>query len=151
MFSVKKCLDCQVSNPPRLPMVVFRQLHDLPDPLPHGEHYDDFDSVYETETTEVHRPSLSFQKLYKGHGMPLDPSAQTAKNANLVLQYEDCSKWRVVHSKHKLKSATRENVVKAIESLLYSCGSVLHIDGIELKVVFMMYIGGAISHVKTQC
>ena len=45
-------------------MVVFRQIHHLPDPMPRGEHYDDFDSVYGTETTEAHRPPLSFEKLY---------------------------------------------------------------------------------------
>lgn len=113
-------------------MEVFKELHHSGDPVPHGDHYDDFESVYGTDTAEEHRPSLKKAPKVKGHGMPINPTTQTAKNANLVLQCEDCLKWQVVESKP---------VIKEIESLMYTCGSVFqNIDGHEntcLRGVFV--------------
>ncbi len=81
MFSVKKCLsdECKVCTPPRLPIDVFKSLHHLPDPQPRGsDHYDDFESLYGTETSEVYRPSLQSKRI-KGHDVPFSPSTQHAK------------------------------------------------------------------------
>ncbi len=87
MFSVKKCgkNDCHICGTPRLPTDVFSELSHLPDPIPDGEHYKAFDMVYGTETNEIHMPSLK-DKLSKGHGLPFDPSAQTAKNTKVLIK-----------------------------------------------------------------
>ena len=57
MFSVKKSKTSScVCKPPRLPVDVFDLLFHLPDPIPDGEHYKDFKSLYgKVETTEEHR------------------------------------------------------------------------------------------------
>lgn len=127
-------------GPPRLPLEIFKGLHHLPDPVPRGDHYDDFDSLYGIETTEKHRPSLHTKKM-KGHGMPFSPSTQTARNPDLVIQCKECMKWRVVYSKRKLKPADKNTVTTEVEQLMYSCGSVFQdIDGYEdtfLNVVFV--------------
>ena len=122
-------------------MEVFKELHHLPDPVPCGDHFKEFESVYGTETSEEHRPSLKNTTKIKGHGMPFSPTTQTAKNAGIVLQCEECLKWRVVYSKRKLNPATRVKVMREVERLLYTCGSVFQeIDEYEsscLKDVFV--------------
>ncbi|XP_022291953.2 uncharacterized protein LOC111103178 [Crassostrea virginica] len=61
-FTVWKCgaSDCKICDPPRLPVDVFSQLHNFPDPVPgDGEHYKEFSKVFGTETTEEYCPSFS--------------------------------------------------------------------------------------------
>jgi hypothetical protein len=73
--------------------------------------------------------------------MPFNPTTQTAKNAGLVLQCEECLKWRMVHSKHKLKPAVKAKVTSEIESLMYTCGSVFQdIDGHESSCLKDVYV-----------
>ena len=76
-FSVKKCeeLDCNVSSFPRLPSHIFQDLYHLPDPVPRGEHYEAYDDICGTGTSEEHRPSLKENKQ-KSHGMPFSPTVQ---------------------------------------------------------------------------
>ena len=83
MFSVKKCdqLQCQICDVPRLPPSIFNELHNLPDPVPKGEHYVPFGDLYGTNKTEEHRPSLKEVKV-TSHGMPFSPTAQFAKNTD---------------------------------------------------------------------
>ena len=76
MFSVKKCDDvsCPVCLPPRLSNEVFWNLSHLPDPVPNGDHYQIFEELYGSVTTELHLPSLR-EKEAKGHNIPFSPSA----------------------------------------------------------------------------
>ena len=80
MFTVKKCDDisCPVSLPPRLSNEVFSPLSHLLDPVPNGDHYQTFEELNGSVTTESHLPSLR-EKEAKGHKIPFSPSAQTAK------------------------------------------------------------------------
>lgn len=75
-FSIKKCgsTTCSIYAPPRLPAEVFETLHHLPDPVPDvsGEHYQEFETLYGTCTTEKYCPSL-VEKSKKSHGMPFNP------------------------------------------------------------------------------
>lgn len=105
MFSVKKCGSdsCLWCQKPRLPGEIFQTLHHLPDPTPQGEKYLDFKSLYGTDTSEIFRPSLS-QSEQRGHGMPFSPSAQYAKSVGVVLQCDECQKWRVIYSKTVLSA-----------------------------------------------
>ena len=81
MFSVKKCLS--FCAPPRLPMDVFNTLHHLPDPQPRGsDYFDNFDSLYVTKTTEVHRSSLQSKRIYD---VPFSPSTKRAKVAGIIV------------------------------------------------------------------
>lgn len=133
----------QYAVSPRLPVEQFKKLHHLPDPVPGGEHYDDFESLYGTETIEDHRPLLKAAPKVKCHGMPFNPSTQRAKNANLVPSVWRMFKMasRALHSKHKLKPEVKDKVVREVESLMYTCGSVFQlIDGNDdtcLREVFV--------------
>ena len=91
MFSVKKCDDisCTVCLPPRLNNDVFSTLSHLPDPVPNGDHYKSFNDIYGSTASEYHLPSLH-EKEAKGHKIPFNPSAQTAKNTVILLICEEC-------------------------------------------------------------
>lgn len=105
MFSVKKCAtsSCTLCKPPRLPPDVFQSLHQIPDPVPQGDRYQDFATLYGTNTSKQHRPSLTKDDSSKSHGMPFSPTAQYAKNVKTVVQCEECSKRRLIYSKSSLK------------------------------------------------
>ena len=79
----------------------------------------------QVDTTEEHRPSLKGRDLPKGHGCPFNPSAQTAKNVGSVIQCEECEKWRCLHAARKLTRKTRDELEAHLDTILYSCGSVL--------------------------
>jgi hypothetical protein len=116
MFSIKKCKDtqCKYHLPPVLDEELFDSLHHLPDPIPSGERYmyisivayvlncqdalydivcdsllryKPFSEVYGSETTEKHRPSLlATRGSASGHGMPFNPTKQTALNVDVSLK-----------------------------------------------------------------
>ena len=82
MFSIKKCgkADCCICTPVRLPSSVFEQSHFIPDPVSDSgkEHYLPFSELYETQTTEKHRPSLQEKSTSGSHGIPFNPTSQHA-------------------------------------------------------------------------
>ena len=110
MFSVKKCKTSScVCKPPRLPVDVFDSFFHLPDPIPDGEHYKDFKSLYgKVEISEEHRPSLK-EVENKSSRMPFTPTAQFAKNASTVIQCHECDKWRLIYCKNVLNSREKLN------------------------------------------
>ena len=104
-FQIKKCgnTNC-VCGDVRLPPDVIATLSHLPDPVPDGTgHYKSFNELYGKPTTEEHLPSL-IQKASSGHGMPYSPTAQTARTTEIVLHCSSCKKWRLLHSKEKVKT-----------------------------------------------
>ena len=132
-FSVKKCgsQSCQVCKPPWLRPSVFSTLHHLPDPTPRDGHYKGFDELYGKPTTETHRPSLQ-KTVSKGYGMPFS-------NIKLVVECEECGKWRVLYSKHVLKKQQVQKIKRELKRLDYSCGSVsinIEADNAALAQIF---------------
>ena len=73
-------------------------------------HYKHFEEVLEKKTTEEARPSKKKQeKLEKGSFVP---GLQHPRNTNPMVQCEECLKWILVNSQHKLSAqqrATLEN------------------------------------------
>ncbi|XP_071947398.1 uncharacterized protein [Antedon mediterranea] len=126
MFSILKCTspECGVCKPPRLPIKVFSEVHHLPDPMPDGDKYYSFEELYGKKTTEHYRPSFTVTRA-TGHGCPFNPSAQTAKNAGVIIQCEECEKWRCLYAKKKLTKKTRQALELLMETALYSCGATL--------------------------
>lgn len=55
MFSVKKCndIDHRICKPPRFPPDVFCDIHHLPDPIPDGDKYKDFENQKCMEVKQV--------------------------------------------------------------------------------------------------
>ena len=144
MFSIKKCgaESCKWCKKPKLPDDVFSQLHHLPDPVPgsQDDHYQDFESLYGSNTSEKFRPSL-LQQEEKGHGMPFSPSAQYAKNVGVVIQCNECQRWRVIYSKTVLSREERNELEEITESLIYTCGSTLqNIQGTATGLLEKIYV-----------
>lgn len=120
-FQIMKCgeASCAVC---RLPRDLFTTMHFLPDPVPgNDEHYLPFSDIFGKSTTDEHRPSLKKQKS----SIPFTPTAQHARNANTMLQCDECSKWRLVYAKHKLKKEQYEKLQDELEDASFSCGSQL--------------------------
>ena len=102
-FDILKCGDesCNICKPVRLPREVFNRLSHLPHPMP-GEdgHYLAFSLIFGKPTSEKHRPSLCSKKS-KSKYLSFYPSVQHVKNAQLMVQCEECEIWRLVFSKKK--------------------------------------------------
>ena len=126
-FTIKKCgvSSCSLCRPVRMPREAFDTLSFLPDPVPGEEgHYRPFDDVFGTPTSEEFRPSLQTSKS-KQRTMPFSPSVQHVKNADIVVQCEECEMWRLVYSKYKLTTAERATLNQALEEFTFTCGAVL--------------------------
>ena len=88
LFCIKKCgkLDCDICKPPRLPPEAFNTLVFLPDPVPQGDgHYKPFDTIYNTVTSEEHRPSLQNHPA-RQKTLSFVASVQHSKNTYLMVQ-----------------------------------------------------------------
>ena len=60
---------------------------------------------------EKHVPS-KLQKAATKHNMPFSLSSNKAKNVKMVVQCEECLKWRVFYSARSLKSRQRLELEK---------------------------------------
>lgn len=77
------------------------------------------------ETSEEHRPSLKKAPKAKAKSLPFYASVQHVKNAQLMLQCEECNMWRLVYSKYKLPVAQRRQLQRLLDDYSYSCGAKL--------------------------
>ena len=126
-FQIKKCgsESCSVCGPIRLPKPVFDQLHFLPDPVP-GEdgHYKGFKDLLGTKTDGTHRPSL--QKASKRtKTLPFSASVQHVKNVDIMLQCDECCKWRLLYCKFKLTRKERADLQTGLQDVSFTCGAQL--------------------------
>ena len=66
------------------------------------DHYVDvpFTNAYDTNTSERECPSLIQRRKMKT--LTYSPSEQCARNAEILVQCDECGKWRLLFSKHKL-------------------------------------------------
>lgn len=94
-FCIKKCGNnsCTICLPVRMDASKFSALRFLPDPLlGEDSHYLPFSDVFDKTTTEKDRPSL---KAKKQKSLSYSPSKQHATNVGVVIQCEECNKWRL--------------------------------------------------------
>ena len=113
---------CSICSLSRLPPEVYQSLHYLPDPvLSDSEegHYKSFDEVYGEETTEKDRPSAKKAKEVGSRRF----TVKNVKNANLMLQCEECELWRLVYSEIKLTQGQRSSLQEALADCVFTCGS----------------------------
>ena len=125
-FQVKKCgkPDCTTCKPVRMDPVVFDSLHFLPNPVPGlDDHYKSFEEVYgqSDALSDKHRPSLQQKKKKKATSF--SPSQQHAKNTGVLLQCEDCDKWRLLFCKHKLSVQEVSDLQSILDDVSYTCGT----------------------------
>ena len=100
-FTIKKCgvLSCSLCRPVQTAQELFDTLSFLPDPVPGQQsHYHQFNNVYGTTTSEEFRPSLQTSKG-RQRTMPFSLSVQHVKEADIMVQCEECETWRLVYSK----------------------------------------------------
>ncbi|CAB4040071.1 Hypothetical predicted protein, partial [Paramuricea clavata] len=124
-FDILKCgnPECSTCPAPRLPGAEFAKLRHLPDPVPGNDgHYKPFGEVFGTTTTEDDRPSKANSKE---KALPFYPSVQHVKNTQMMLLCEECSMWRLVYSKRKLKQVEKTNIQRALDGMSFSCGAQL--------------------------
>ena len=86
-------------------MEIFQQIKHFPDPAPGDDgHYLPFASIYGTETDEEHRPSKKLRPQKQGI-LPFHGKLQHVRNADLMLECEECGMWRLIYTKRKLSSS----------------------------------------------
>lgn len=109
----------------RLPREVFDKLKPFPDPMPSDdEHYMSFEEVYGSDTSEKHRPS-AHKKSTKQRSLPFHGKLQHVKNANFMIECDECGMWRLVYSLRKLNSSQRSSLEKSLSGMSFSCGAPL--------------------------
>ena len=115
-------MDCNICKPIRSDDLDFSQVHSLPDPIPIADKtkYKQFSDVYGTITTEHHRPSLSNQQQKKKR--EFGPTAQFVRNVGIVIECNECNKWRVLYSKSKLFPIEVSTLERYLDTIQYICG-----------------------------
>ena len=66
-------------------------------------------------------PSLIKRKKTKS--ITYSPAEQHARNVGLVIQCDECDKWRLLFSKRKLSVSQRKKLEEIITDVSYSCGA----------------------------
>ena len=85
------------------------------------DHYKPFADVYCTSTSEADHPSLQQRK--KAKVLTYSPTQQHAHNVGVVVQCDECDKWRLLFSKRKLSLNERAQLEDIIGDISYSCGA----------------------------
>ena len=80
-------------------------------------------------------PTFTFKQFYEEkvgsefkseqRTMPFSPCVQHVKDADTMVQCEECEMWRLVYSKYKLTTAERATLNQALEEFTFTCGAVL--------------------------
>ena len=123
-FQIKKCGSdiCGICQLVKLPNEIFESLHVLPDPVSSEDGH--YKTLEESQTDEIHRPSL--QKTSKRKKtLPFSASIWYVKNVNLMLQCEECSMWRLLYSRCKLTRKERTDLQMAIDGISFTRGAPL--------------------------
>ncbi|UZO26953.1 uncharacterized protein OCT59_019163 [Rhizophagus irregularis] len=127
VFQIKKCgqSSCTICKSVQLPHDVFDSLDWLPDPIPSTvdkDHYAKFQTVYQSETTEQHRPTL----------ITTIANSERASSSILVntrvrefIQCFQCGRMRCLYSERALSAEDKIACQIAIDNWDYSCGSPL--------------------------
>lgn len=132
-FEIKKCgvHTCGVCKPIRLPREIFEQLKPFPDTMPGSDgHFMAFEDMYGSDTTEKHRPS-SVKKSAKHRSLPFHGKLQHVKNANLMIECDECGMWRLVYALRKLNSTQCLSLQNSLSGMSFSCGAPLQ----ELDII----------------
>jgi len=129
-FVIKKCgsQNCSICSPPRSPADIFASLHQIPDPVPDGDHYKPFHELYgKVNTSEMHRPSLKKENTVvmatNKRTVPIKTSAQTANSVKSTVQCTECNKPRVLYSQKALSSSEKQILMRFLQFYQYTCGA----------------------------
>ena len=95
------------------------------DPMPGDNgHYKAFKDLLGTKTDGTHQPSL--QKASKRtKTLPFSASVQHVKNADTMLQCDECGMWRLLYCRFKLSKKEQANLQTALQDVSFTCGAQL--------------------------
>ena len=125
-FCIKKCgsSECEICKPVRMDSERFKSIHFLPDPvMGSDDHYVPFTDVYGTDTSKNECPSLIHRRKMKT--LTYSPSEQHVRNAGVLVQCDECNKWRLLFSKRKLSVRECTQLEGIIANISYSCGATI--------------------------
>ena len=109
--------ECSICLPLRIDPEIFK-----PDPVLGSDgHYLLFSEFFNTSTTEKDRPSLKASKHKKS--LSYSPTKQHATNVNVVIQCDECDRWRLLFSRRKLQPQQRSQLRLLLSDLSYTCGA----------------------------
>lgn len=117
------------------PYIIFQSLYHLPDPIlsdTESGHYKPFNDVYGKATTEKDLPSKKATATASRRF-----TLKHVKNANLMLQCEECDLWRLVYSDVKLTPVQKSLLQNALADSVFTCGS--SIEDLELELENVVY------------
>jgi hypothetical protein len=142
-FDILKCGEelCSICKPDNLFNYLLMCLVDFNiflDPSPDdGDHYLSFAKALTISTTGEHRPSLT-KKTSKSSSntLPFYASVQHVRNAQIVVQCDNCDMWRLIFSKYKLKIEQREYLQQLLSNLSYTCTCGSQLSDLNLPVEF---------------
>ena len=101
---------------------LFKTLRYLPDPMLASDgHYLPFDDAFKSQTSEKDRPSLQTQKHKKS--LSYTPVKQHATNVGVVIQCDECNKWRLLFSKRKLAIQECIQLEQLLTDISCTCGA----------------------------
>ena len=84
-------------------------------------HYKSFDEVLGETTSEKDRPLAIKKAEAASHRFTL----KNMKNADMMLQCEECELWRLVYGETKLTKQQKELFEEALADCVFTCGSAL--------------------------
>ncbi|CAB5161289.1 unnamed protein product [Rhizophagus irregularis] len=115
--------ECVICGPIRLPQEIFNQLHFMPDPQISSDpdHYQDFNSLYGRNTTEIDLPSKK-KSNFVCQELASDGILVAARVRDFAL-CTSCTKLRCIFSKYVLRESDSEILQTAMETFAYTCGS----------------------------
>lgn len=68
------------------------------------------------------RPSLKARPPNKRKKIGFSPSQQHAKNTDMMMQCDECNKWRLIFSKKKLTKKHKDSLNEILANIAYTCG-----------------------------
>ena len=139
-FEVRKYgnAECGICGRVRLSTEEFSKIKLFLDPMMEDDgHFESFEEIHGTVTSENDRPSL---KRGKESSLPFYASVQRAKNSGMMLCCDECGMWRLIYASRKLKAQEKQLLEHALDGLCFSCGSLLRdaelLEGLQ-DVVFV--------------
>ena len=100
-------------------LFTFSTLHFLPNPIADEEgHYKSFVDLYGQCTSEEHRPSLLAAGKAPKKSIGFSPSQQHVNNVGLLVQCEECDKWRL-QAQAKLSGSDRPRKISGRYIILH--------------------------------
>ena len=93
------------------------------DPVPYQDDNENKHCCLGDDPEERYMPSKLENPVKRKHGLPFSPTAQTALNFGMTMNYTECRKLRLIYSKSKLKPKEVNELKRSFNGFQYVCGS----------------------------